>query len=98
MTNRTLNRENAVRPPPQLACIDIWRRSGGVLRIEEWDFQLPGGATGMSPWLREGASVVPFWGMGWFCHYWAVIKFLTVLLTFSDTSPLGRLGHLVAVF
>lgn len=49
MTNRTLNREKAVRQPP------TWRlsTSGGVLPIEEWDFQLPGGTTGMSPWLRE---------------------------------------------
>lgn len=53
MTNRTLNRENAVRQPPQLVFIDIWRCSGGVLRIEEWDFHLPGGTTGMSPRLRE---------------------------------------------
>ena len=36
--------------------------------------------------------MVPFWGMGWFCHPWAVIKFLIVPLT-----PLGRLGHLVEV-
>ena len=42
--------------------------------------------------------MVPFWVMGWFCHHSAMIKFLIVLLTFSDTSPLGRLGHLVEVF
>lgn len=88
MTNRTLNREKAVRQPP------TWRlsTSGGVLRVEEWDFQLPGGTTGMLPWLREVGAPChcsssglrgTILGYGMVLSPWAVIKFLIVLLTLT---------------
>lgn len=88
MTNRTLNREKAVRQPPTW-CLST---SGGVLRVEEWDFQLPGGTTGMLPWLREVGAPChcsssglrgTILGYGMVLSPWAVIKFLIVLLTLT---------------
>lgn len=43
MTNRTLNRENALRLLPYLAFMDI----------EDGEFQLPSRTPGISPWLGE---------------------------------------------